>query len=110
MTLVHKRLWTPDDGFKSFPLFYCPNAGYGFEDKSFTEKEGRENEHETEKNMGGWINQHPGRPDYRADSRRVNGKYRNSRMVCRTANLPRRAIRGSDRCRKTSDRGQGTPL
>ena len=47
-----------------------------------------------EKNMGSWINQHPGRPDYKADSRRVNGQYRNSRMVCRTANLPRRARRG----------------
>ena len=47
-----------------------------------------------EKNMGSWISQHPGRPDYKADSRRVNGQYRNSRIICRTANLPRRARRG----------------
>ena len=47
-----------------------------------------------EKNTGSRFNQHPGRPDYKADSRRVNGQYRNPRMVCRTANLPRRARRG----------------
>lgn len=33
-------------------FFYCPNAGYGFEDKSFLGKEGRENEHETGKKHG----------------------------------------------------------
>lgn len=30
--------------FKVILAFYCPNAGYGFEDKSFTGKEGKENE------------------------------------------------------------------
>lgn len=99
-------------------FFYCPNAGYGFEDKSFTGKEGRENEHETGKNIGSWINQHPGRPDYRADSRRVNGQYRNSRMVCRTANLPRRARgltsagkrRTEDKAHPFSGRGDRKPV
>ena len=47
-----------------------------------------------EKSMGSWISQHPGRPDYKADSRRVNGQYRNTRTVCRTANFPRRTRRG----------------
>ena len=47
-----------------------------------------------ERNMGSWPNQQPGRPDYKAGSRKVNGQYRNFQMVCRTASLPRRARRG----------------
>lgn len=47
-----------------------------------------------ERNMGSWLNQYPGRPDYKADNRRMNGQYRNTRTVCRTVNLPRRARRG----------------
>ena len=47
-----------------------------------------------ERNMGSWPSQHPGRPDYRAGSRKVNGQNRNFQTVCRTAGLPRRARRG----------------
>ena len=47
-----------------------------------------------ERNMGSWPSQHPGRPDHRAGSRKVDGKYRNFQTVCRTASLPRRARRG----------------
>ena len=47
-----------------------------------------------ERNMGSWPNQHSGRPDYKAGSRKVNGQNRNYQMICRTANLPRRARRG----------------
>ncbi|MDE6640420.1 MAG: hypothetical protein K2K63_07845 [Acetatifactor sp.] len=47
-----------------------------------------------EKNTGSRFNRHPVRPDYKADSRKVNGQYCNSRIICRTANLPRRARRG----------------
>lgn len=47
-----------------------------------------------ERNMGNWPNQHPGRPDHRVGSRKVNGQNRNFQMVCRTASFPRRARRG----------------
>lgn len=47
-----------------------------------------------ERNMGSRFNRYPGHPDYKGDSRKVNGQYRSLQTVCRTANLPRRARRG----------------
>lgn len=47
-----------------------------------------------ERNMGSRFNRYPGHPDYKGDSRKVNGQYRSSQTVYRTANLPRRARRG----------------
>ncbi len=44
--------------------------------------------------MGSRFNRYPGHPNYKGDSRKVNGQYRSLQTVCRIANLPHRARRG----------------
>ncbi len=48
-----------------------------------------------ERNMGSRMNRHPNQPDYKEYNRGINGQYRSPRVICRTANLPRRARRGA---------------
>lgn len=95
MTLVHRKLWTPDLWLQSFPLFCCPNAGIGFEDISIYRKAGQTMKVtvKRKKNVGTLK-----RPVSSAVGVKKPIACNNRQMyhaVARTQAIPRRAKRGA---------------
>ncbi len=77
---------------KSFSLFIAQMPDTALRINHLQERKAKRMKQE--RNMGSRFNRYPGHPDYKGDSRKVNGQYRSLQTVCRIANLPRRARRG----------------
>lgn len=97
MTLVHKQLWTPGNGFKVIPAIFACSEPAQTPDMALRINHFQERKAERmrqERNRGNRLNRHPKHPDYKVYNREISGQYRGPQVICRTANFPRRARRG----------------
>ena len=82
-------------GRQSFPLFCCPDAGNGFEDKNILEKQVERMSMRNKKAGRSWQKQAAGYPFQDTAARKANAQYWKNCTTIRTVNFTHRARRGA---------------